>query len=328
MLETSGPSDISLSQSLSQTSAIEKRPEVFLSRTCPCCRKVTLNQGYQVQSEAPAEERTFDEIKQTWQHFFKLTSYFTYRRCASCGQLYCPTFFDQNQLETLYSRMSDNTANLPIEIAAKTQRRYFDFLRQFHATKGTYLEFGPDIGLLTEVCSKDGSFENMILIEPNLEVHAALSARIGKLPHNIHADMRAYEKLADQSVDTIAMIHVLDHVLEPAELLAVLKRKLKPGGKLLLVTHDERSLIARLFGTRWPAYCLQHPQLYNPLSIRKALEASGYRVDGVKKTYNYFPVTYLLRHALWALRLPIKLPNWYWLTVPLKLGNIATVATA
>ena len=301
----------------------------FLYRRCPCCGASETLKTESVSAELPAEQRSFDEIKQTWQHFFKKSSYFTYHRCSSCRQLYCPVFFHLSQLIQLYSRMSDNTANLPVEVVGRTQRRYFDILKKYNATSGTYLEFGPDIGLLTEACMQKGRFERALLIEPNLEVHKALRERTTPVPHQIFADMTAYRDIADHSIDTIAMIHVLDHLLDPTEILRTLKKKLRPGGKLLLVTHDESSVMAKILGPRWPAYCLQHPQLYNPKSISKCLENEGFKVLGVQKTYNYFPVTYLLRHLFWALKFgDVKLPNWYGLTIPLKLGNIATIAVA
>jgi 2-polyprenyl-3-methyl-5-hydroxy-6-metoxy-1,4-benzoquinol methylase len=301
----------------------------YLHRSCPCCGGGDVTQDGAVTSDLPAATRTFEEIKQTWQHFFKRSSYFTYRRCAACGQLYCPVFFQLAQLIQLYSRMSDNTANLPIEVVGKTQRRYFDILEEFDATTGSYLELGPDIGLLTEVCAQKGSFSQLSLIEPNLDAHQELAQRAGKAPHQIFSEMDAYLQLPDASLDTVAMVHVLDHLLVPAEILRALKKKLRPGGKILIVTHDESSLLAKVLGSRWPAYCLQHPQLYNPRTISRALANEGFKVLGVKKTYNYFPVTYLLRHLLFALRLgKVPLPSWNKLTLPLRLGNIATVASA
>src|SRR3989338_3735882 len=84
----------------------------YLSRSCPNCESQATDPNVRIQAERPAEDRSFDEIKKTWQHFFKTTSFFSYFRCYSCQQLYCPVFFDFQQLTLLYSRMSDNTANV------------------------------------------------------------------------------------------------------------------------------------------------------------------------------------------------------------------------
>ncbi len=322
--------EVTLNASLTSKDAnlILGRSSDFIARACPCCQRSDLLKNDQIKSEMPAENLTFEEVKNTWQHFFKLKTFFTYHRCSSCGQLYSPIFFDSVQLSSLYSRMSDNTAHLPAAIVSKTQQHYFTLLKSFGALKGTYLEFGPDIGLLTQACVQGGEFNRLILIEPNLGVHDTLAKVSAGMDCQIHADIDAYRNVADGSVDTIAMIHVLDHLLEPAKILKTLRQKLKIGGKLFIVTHDESSLMARILGSRWPAYCLQHPQLYNPNSISNSLAAEGFKILGVKKTYNYFPVTYLLKHLFWALKIgQVRLPDCYWLTLPLKLGNIATVAT-
>jgi len=121
-------------------------------------------------------------------------------------------------------------------------------------------------------------------------------------------------------------IHVLDHFLEPQELLNHLMPKLRSGGWILLVTHNGNSLAARAFGQRWPAYCLQHPQIYSSSTIKQSLIRAGFSDIRVMRTVNYFPVTYLLRHFLFAcglgrVSLP-ELPAW---TIGLKLGNIAAI---
>ena len=49
-----------------------------------------------------------------------------------------------------------------------------------------------------------------------------------------------------------------------------MKNKLKKGGFIYGVVHDEKSVMAKILGNRWPAYRLQHPHLFNPTTINKA----------------------------------------------------------
>ena len=103
----------------------------------------------------------------------------------------------------------------------------------------------------------------------------------------------------------------LDHLVEPQPLLRLLYGKLGPGGALLVVTHNQQSALARIFGARWPAYCLQHPQLYAPSSLEENLRRAGFDPVRVQPTTNHFPVMYLLRHLLFAARLGrVPLPEW------------------
>jgi hypothetical protein len=95
----------------------------------------------------------------------------------------------------------------------------------------------------------------------------------------------------------------------------------------VLVTHDESSLLRRLVGWKWPAFCLQHPQIYNPKSIRALLAAAGFEVLQQRKTVNFFQVSFLLKHLLWAFGWKVRsVPSFGQLTVGLKLGNMLTIA--
>ncbi|MES2684566.1 MAG: class I SAM-dependent methyltransferase [Pseudomonadota bacterium] len=51
--------------------------------------------------------------------------------------------------------------------------------------------------------------------------------------------------------DAILMNHVFEHLLEPAEVLAVCRNLLRPGGRLVIVTPNARSAGHRQFGAAW-----------------------------------------------------------------------------
>ena len=134
--------------------------------------------------------------------------------------------------------------------------------------------------------------------------------------------------IPDNSLNVVVAIHVMDHLLNPVSLLKELRKKLKPQAKFLIVTHDESSLLRRLFNWRWPAFCLQHPQIYNKKTTKNILEIAGFLVLKQSKTINYFKISFLLKHFLWALGLKVKsVPDFWNLSIGLKLGNIITIAT-
>jgi len=107
-----------------------------------------------------------------------------------------------------------------------------------------------------------------------------------------------------------------------------LRAKLVPGGKVMLVTHDESSLLRRTIGSKWPAFCLQHPQVYNFKTMVGLFEAAGYKVLTQSRTVNYFPVSFLIKQLLWAFGIRVRrAPAFGDLAVGLKLGNMLTIAT-
>lgn len=299
----------------------------YLSRNCPVCQKNT-KINLEVASEKRAEDFGFEELTPYWNGFFKEKLFFSYARCCECELLFAPIFYRLDQLELLYGQMPPNMDLVPIQALLKTQKGYFRELKNHSTLDKGYIEIGPDVGIFTINCSKEGNFDYYWLCEPNKEVASALADSVGGNPYTIIEDMFDFSVIPNNSVNVAVMIQVLDHLLDPVATLSELKKKLLSGGKLLLVTHNEQSLLRKIVGWRWPAFCLQHPQIYNPKSITRLLEKSGYKVDSIKRTTNYFQFSFLLKHLLWAFGIKVKsVPKIFDFTIGLKLGNTITIAT-
>lgn len=299
----------------------------YLHRDCPICQAKTKFM-IEVSSNQRAEDLNYESLVPYWNGFFKEKIFFSYARCGECELLFAPIFYRLDQLEDLYAQMPPNMDLVPMAALVKTQKGYFEELKRFSALKNGYIEIGPDIGIFTENCSREGSFDNYWLCEPNKEIAGALAKSVGNSKFTIIEDMFGFSQIPGQSAGAAVMIQVLDHLLDPVATLAELKEKLLPDGKLLIVTHNEQSLLRKIVDWKWPAFCLQHPQIYNPNSITKLLEKAGYRVNSIEKTRNYFEFSFLLKHLLWAFGIKVKsVPSIFNFTIGLKLGNIVTVAT-
>ncbi len=280
-----------------------------------------------VQSKPPAESLAFGSQDAFVSGYSSRRTFFTYYRCGSCDGAYCPTYFTPAQLDRLYGHQRENMAAVPFAAREATQRAYFHILSSYAPLEGEYLELGPDIGLFAGLCADRGRFTRFHLFEPNREVHGALAARLAG--REVHISTEAYRAgaLPAESLSTAVLIHVLDHLIDPPEVLRALHQDLAPGGALFLVTHDEGSLAASALGRRWPPYALQHPQLFSPRPLARLLERCGFTVVDSRKTVNYFPVTHLVRGAFAVLGLDRLAPRFdHRFTIPVKLGNIATVA--
>lgn len=300
----------------------------FLSRDCHACGTSATKCLPDTASTPTAEASGYESLVPIWNGFFKKKLFFSYCRCSSCGLLYAPVFFTPKQLEALYAQMPPNMDVVPMDALRKTQRGYFETMQSASPPDGDYIEVGPDIGLFTENCVRKSSFQKYWLLEPNRNVAASLSAAMQDKPHEIIHDMFGFSNVPDSAAGAAVMIHVLDHLLDPVATLKELRQKLKPGSVVAIVTHDESSLLRRIFKKRWPPFCLQHPAIYNPKSITHLLDRAGYDVIQIRKTVNYFPLQFLLRHLLWALGLKVKsVPTFGGLTLGLKLGNMITIAT-
>ena len=297
----------------------------YVNRNCPMCSSnVPIEE---VQSPIRAEKSEYSILKEIWNGFFKEKIIFTYSRCSRCKTLYCPIFFSNDQLSELYSQMPANMDEVPMSALRKTQKGYFEFLKKYSELKGSYLEVGPDIGLFTENCVIEGNYEKYWLLEPNIAVKKDLENVVFGNSSSIIHEMFDFSTIPDNSIDTVVIIHVMDHLIEPVKYLNNMQKKLKKGAKILIVTHDEKSILRKFFKIKWPAFCLQHPQLYNLKTTENFLRDSNYKIIAQNKTRNYFKISFLLKHLLWGFGIKInKIPNFFGITVGLKLGNIITIA--
>jgi 2-polyprenyl-3-methyl-5-hydroxy-6-metoxy-1,4-benzoquinol methylase len=298
------------------------------NRLCPTCGDRAASSAPAVSSVPPGESLSLEDLTPSWNRTEKKRIYLSYHRCSRCGLLYCPRYFAQAQLDSLYAGMPANTFSISVDTLRKTQIGYFEVLKQFSPLEGDFLEVGPDIGLLVESCVKEGAFQYFWLFEPNTSVQDTLRSVVKDKNFRIFPSMLNPELIPDQQLSVAVMIHVLDHLLDPSDTLKNLRRKLAPSAVLLLVTHNESSLLARLTGRKWGAYSLEHPQLLNPVSMTNLLNTAGYEVLTIRKTYNSFPLSYLLNQlmnvlGLYSVRYPFKRD----VTVRLKLGNMITIAS-
>lgn len=296
----------------------------FERRSCPNCGASCPSE--EVASDKRADGMTLDEVRPYWSGLFKEKVFFTYARCGACQQLYAPHFYTPAQLGELYANMAPNMEDVPGAAVEATQRGYWRAAKRRQLPQGGYLEIGPDIGYIVRHAAQEGDFDRFWLFEPNRAVHGELAEAAGSRPHVISPEMDDLSPVPDGSIALAVMIHVLDHLLDPIAILTQIEAKLRPGGVVMIVTHNEKSLLRRIMGVKFPPFCLQHPELYNPASMATLLTRAGFVDVAVGRSTNYFPIAFMLRQAAWAAGIDlsrIPLPT---LPVGMKLGNMITFA--
>lgn len=298
----------------------------FLHRPCPACGAGETRE--EAHSPVRAETMRVEALRPYWSGLFSEKRFFTYHRCLGCGLLYNPRFFDGARLGELYSSMAPNMEIVSNDAIVATQKGYFDAAATAATLDGGYLEIGPDTGHIVREAATRGTFGHFWLFEPNRAIHETLIAAVGGRPASLLTDMDDLSPVPDGSIGLAVMVHVLDHLLDPLAMLTQIRAKLRPGGTLLIVTHNEKSLLRRLMGVRWPPFCLQHPELYNPATIAALLGRAGYAEARVTRSRNYFPVAFLARQAAWTVGLKLDRVPLPAFSLGLRLGNMLTLATA
>lgn len=297
---------------------------MFQVRICPNCSLDQVVDKTVAESKFRAESLDFESLTEYWRGFRSDSVFFTYVRCAACGTVYAKEYFSDQQLETLYGFMPDNTNSESVSVLSKTQMGYARQIKSNGFQGGRVLEVGADIGLLVEAFKKLGMVSHIDAVEPNLNVRSSLE-------QSLDVAGKAYDSIDDlptsERYDLVAGIHVLDHLTDLQMFLKKVVTMLNPDGQVYFVTHNEKSLLRILLGRKWPPFCPQHPHLFNPETIRAALEKYGFEDVRVRRTTNYFSIRHIVRVAsqLFGLseRLVNRVPE---LGIPITLGNISVQA--
>lgn len=103
-----------------------------------------------------------------------------------------------------------------------------------------------------------------------------IDVQIGKLE-----DMQ----FPDGTFDAVTMNHVIEHVFDPVALVGEVRRILKPGGRLVMVTPNAMSVGHRVFGRSWRGLePPRHIQIFTPSSLDTVARSAGLAVNKVFTT--------------------------------------------
>lgn len=106
------------------------------------------------------------------------------------------------------------------------------------------------------------------------------------------------EEVPDRSLDTITMFHVLEHISEPISVLVSLKRKLKPGGILLVEVPHARDVLFTLYDSdafKEFTFWSEHLVLHTRQSLKLLLNSSGFNETEIS-SYQRYPLS---NHLHW-----------------------------
>ena len=299
--------------------------EGWEQRPCPQCKCEEYVLPAESRAKVPAESLSFQEISKYFVGFREDQIFFSFHRCSNCNLLYSPKYFSNEQLDILYADMPDNLLGEDKSIISKTHQGYVKQILKKVKKSSVYLEIGPDIGLVTRLAISQFEPNKVILTEPNVSVHSELLINSKSNAEVLLIDDVGV--LGDQRPDLIVGVHVYDHLLNPLEELVKLNSKSAPGAKIAFVVHNEKSIIRKILGKKWPPFCLQHPQLYNKKTIKQILELAGWKIVSIQPTINWFSLRHFARMGGGLIginpRLFSLIPN---IQIPIKLGNMICIA--
>jgi len=252
-------------------------------------------------------------------------SFFRYIRCDKCQLCYNNEYFSQNTLGELYRSMPPNLVFDEEHNVKETHKNYSDYIIKNQDLSQSLIELGADSGFVTERVIKEFGINKGTIVEPNIEVRPILESIVKGKDFEIVSDLSESE--LNMQYDLFIAVHVLDHLLDPCSDLLNISKSMKSGGKAFIVVHNQKSMLAKILGRKWPPYCLQHPQIFDRKTIDLLLSKVGFHQIQISRTKNKVSIKNLISMLFQILRLPKFLlkviPD---LSIDLYLGNIIVSA--
>jgi SAM-dependent methyltransferase len=176
----------------------------------------------------------------------------------------------------------------------RTMALYYQLAAPHLRSRERMLDIGCDMGFILEAAKADG-FEELHGIEP---VPAARSIAEGIEGTKITDKFFEETDYPSEYFDLITLIHVLDHLYDPRVVLQQARKNLRPGGLVVAVVHNVRSLLGLLLGERFPIFNLYHHYFFNTDTLAELFRRQGYDVVKVVATRNCYSL------GFFAQRLP------------------------
>lgn len=272
------------------------------SRACPVCGSTDLHRVWCSQRIEPAQLTGMSYASRKEPEFMRLRMVV----CPVCAVLYAPQVPSRQFLAAAYAEAgydSDAEATYAAASYAGALAERLDGLPD----RASALELGCGNGALLTRLRALG-FESVVGIEPSREAVLAAPPGVREL---IRVEAFDAGRFRPASFTLVVANQMLEHVDDPCAVLRGASRLLKPGGAMMIVSHNYRHWLMRLLGTRSPIIDVEHLQIFSPASLRYALARTGFEAVRIASFRNRYPLRYWLR--LLPVPRGIKAPLLQWL---------------
>jgi SAM-dependent methyltransferase len=256
----------------------------------------------------------------------RVTEHFHYKmvRCKKTGLVFSREILPEDILKKLYKgskvTFSEYT-NIIRKDYWKPLSKYSSILK-----KEAALEIGCSNGFFMEELLLQG-FKEVKGCEPSTE--AKEKANPSVMPY-INTGFFNDDLYENGSFDLICIFQTLDHLSDPLSVLRTCLSKLKKGGLLYVIIHNVDALQAKILRDKSPIIDVEHIYLFNPQSIKLAVEKAGFKTVECFSVKNSYPIKYWVKHAnipfLKGVGSFFSLVGLDSLFIPLNVGNMGIIA--
>lgn len=253
---------------------------------CPLCKSS--------RARTKIKER-FGDLDRAFDYFSEDGGHYRINECLECGFVYSSPVFSEEAVQKLYdaadaSACTSSTSDRAILV---NMLRYVRrLMRHSGISSGRLLDIGCGCGHLLRAAQRLGLRAEGI--DPSLDASRAAAAQGFSVTHGNYAA----DSFPENHFDLITVIHVIDHVMDPLELLRDVRRHLRPGGAVLVATHNIESLLAKLSGDAFLAYNIQHITYYTPATLDRMIAASGLKPVKRLRSLSTYSLAHLAQNGL------------------------------
>ena len=246
--------------------------------------------------------------------------------CPECDLLYANPLPRKGEIFQGYQE-ADFESSEESHFAARTYARYLpEIIRHIPGTHGA-LDIGTGDGAFLEELLKHG-MTGVVGIEPSRAPVKASRPEIKPLIRNRFFRPRDFRK---NSMSLVSCFQTFEHLYDPEQMIRGVHAILREGGAFLAVSHNRKSLSARLMGLKSPIYDIEHLQLFSPRSIQYFFEKAGFVGVRVESLFNVYPLHYWIKlfplpkgMKLFLMKF-LKRVGIGYLPIPLPAGNMAII---
>jgi SAM-dependent methyltransferase len=238
-----------------------------MSAVCPFCGAASAHALFATDRNREISEERFD-----------------YARCRACATVFLvnvPEDLGRYYQGGYYQFDADGEPNWKRNGTRLASASFRIGLVRDQVAPGRLIEIGAGTGAFA-VAARDAAFD-VTAIEMDEGCCSYLSEREGIRAICSDQPLQALQTL--EPARALAMWHVLEHLPNPAEVLAAAAAQLEPGGVLALGVPNPSSLQFRLLGSRWPHLdAPRHLSLIPPDALIERGEQLGMRCVAMTST--------------------------------------------
>ncbi len=232
------------------------------------------------------ENKKFNTFQKVFDDRYGESNVYNLAKCTKCSHVATYPRISQKELGKLYKKYypRKNISHIDVLKNFKSKEHFLKFFiiwfqgtynqGQIHAKEG---ENVLDIGCGD--CSSLLEIENQGANSFGIEADENVLSISKKLNLKVHIGSIEDNPFPGKSFDLIIMNQVIEHLPEPDKSLEIIKKRLSPGGRLLMNFPNKDSIWQRLTRTKWINWHIPyHLHHFNKRSFENMITKCGFEI--------------------------------------------------